>query len=62
MSGATRAREFRKRQKSEGMVDIRTEIPTRLRDNLKHCADANGTTMKEEFRLAIEERVEKLFG
>ena len=59
MSHAQRQQAFRQRQKNKGLVDIRTEIPSKLRDRLREEAKANGRTIKQEIELALENHISK---
>ena len=59
MSSAERVRKFRKRQKQEGMVDLRLDVPSSLRDKLKEQARSNRRTMKEEALEALQRHTVK---
>jgi hypothetical protein len=61
MSSSDRQKNFRQRRKQEGLVDIRTEIPTSLRDKLKQFADAKDSNMKTEIQIAIKNHVKEMF-
>ena len=57
MKADARQREHRKRIKKNGMVDIRLEIPSTMRDEVRNRARTNNRTMKAEIAAAIEQHL-----